>query len=156
MLLSTICNNAALYNITICTSHTSMMMVNGTTASANVTVGDHENRCRRSGIGEISIVRFEESSCVWFTVRLFPARSKAVMLNDTEFSLLTVFIHNVCTSCCAIYHQHRCNAKYCRKQLSLETICSNSSNITAYDGTGNEFNHRMLQICKRHNRQQQS
>ena len=28
-----------------------------------------------------SIVMFGESSCVWFTVRLFPARSNAVMLN---------------------------------------------------------------------------
>ena len=31
---------------------------------------------------------FGEFSCVWFTVRLFPARSKAVMLNDTTPSVL--------------------------------------------------------------------
>ena len=31
----------------------------------------------------LSIVMFGESSCAWFTVRLFPARSKAVMLNST-------------------------------------------------------------------------
>ena len=31
----------------------------------------------------LSIVRFEEFRFVWFTVRLFPARSKAVMLNLT-------------------------------------------------------------------------
>ena len=31
----------------------------------------------------LSIVRFEEFRFVWFTVRLFPARSNAVMLNLT-------------------------------------------------------------------------
>ena len=31
----------------------------------------------------LSIVRFGEFRFVWFTVRLFPARSNAVMLNST-------------------------------------------------------------------------
>ena len=31
----------------------------------------------------LSIVRFEEIRFVWFTVRLFPARSNAVMLKST-------------------------------------------------------------------------
>ena len=36
----------------------------------------------------LSIVRFEEVRFVWFTVWLFPARSKAVMLNNTSPSVL--------------------------------------------------------------------
>ena len=40
---------------------------------------------------------FEESSCVWFTVRLFPARSKAVMLNDTTPSAC-LHLHYTCTT----------------------------------------------------------
>ena len=35
----------------------------------------------------LSIVRFEEIRFVWFTVRLFPARSNAVMLKSTWPSL---------------------------------------------------------------------
>ena len=61
----------------------------------------------------IIVIRLESLVVVWFTVRLFPARSKAVMLNDTT-SFCAVFIHShVCTSCCAIYYHHICNAKYC-------------------------------------------
>ena len=38
----------------------------------------------------LSIVRFEEIRFVWFTVRLFPARSNAVMLKSTWPSAFTV------------------------------------------------------------------
>ena len=38
-----------------------------------------------------SIVRFEEFRFVWVTVRLFPARSNAVMLNNTSPSGLASF-----------------------------------------------------------------
>ena len=37
----------------------------------------------------LSIVTFDEFNCVWFAVKLFPARSKAVMLNDTSPSALS-------------------------------------------------------------------
>ena len=37
----------------------------------------------------LSIVTFDEFNCVWSTVKLFPARSKAVMLNDTSPSSLS-------------------------------------------------------------------
>ena len=36
-----------------------------------------------------SIVTFDEFNWVWSAVRLFPARSKAVMLNDTSPSVLS-------------------------------------------------------------------
>ena len=36
------------------------------------------------------------------------------LLNITIPKICAVFIHShVCTSCCAIYYHHRCNAKYC-------------------------------------------
>ena len=37
---------------------------------------------------EVSIVTFDEFNCVWSAVKLFPARSKAVMSNDTSPSVL--------------------------------------------------------------------
>ena len=36
-----------------------------------------------------SIMTFDEFNCVWFVAKLFPARSKAVMLNDTSPSSLS-------------------------------------------------------------------
>ena len=40
---------------------------------------------RLSSIGlALSIMTFEEFNSVWFAVKLFPARSKAVMLNNTS------------------------------------------------------------------------
>ena len=44
---------------------------------------------RLSNVGlEVSIVTFDEFNCVWSTAKLFPARSKAVMLNNTSPSAL--------------------------------------------------------------------
>ena len=44
-------------------------------------------RFSRMGL-EVSIVTFDEFNCVWSAVKLFPARSKAVMLNNTSPSAL--------------------------------------------------------------------
>ena len=44
---------------------------------------------RLSNIGlEVSIMTFDESNSVWSAVKLFPARSKAVILNNTSPSTL--------------------------------------------------------------------
>ena len=43
----------------------------------------------------LSIVRFEEVRFVWVTVRLFPARSNAVMLNNTSLATFGD-VHCIC------------------------------------------------------------
>ena len=66
----------------------------------------------------LSIVRFEEFRRVWFTARLFPARSNAVMLNLTE-------LNNVAYANITV--------------LQNFTNGPVEFNITAYDDAGNEF-----------------
>ena len=47
---------------------------------------------RFSSIGlALSIMTFDEFNWVWFVVRLFPARSNAVMLNDTSPEVLSEY-----------------------------------------------------------------
>ena len=54
--------------------------------------------CTGSDLGMfLSIVMFEEVRFVWFTVRLFPARSNAVMLNQLDHQRdLHLLLHLTC------------------------------------------------------------
>ena len=54
----------------------------------------------------LSIMTFDEFNSVWFAVKLFPARSMAVMLNDTSPSALssTEYVSHVCIRDCTCLH----------------------------------------------------
>ena len=77
----TITANLKTANVTVF-GITYVMIVNGTTASQMTVDENHAKEWFCIG----SITAFDlwkQPSCAWFTVRLFPARSKAVMLNST-------------------------------------------------------------------------
>ena len=62
---------------------------------------------------EVSIVTFDEFNCVWSAVKLFPARSKAVMLNNTiAFCTVLIYSH-VCICHYTTYIHHVCRAQDC-------------------------------------------
>ena len=71
----------------------------------------------------LSIVRFEEIRFVWFTVRLFPARSNAVMLKSTWPSAWVAF--TVTLVCYHASNQIHCTcgfANICAREIFVYPV----------------------------------
>ena len=111
-----------------------------------------------------SIMTLIEFNSVWFAVKLFPARSNAVMLNNTSpCALFSSTGRHACICHCTIYIHHVCRVQDCNDAnitilgstyvMDVNGTVANASvivdensaqgdvlfNITAFDLAGNNF-----------------
>ena len=100
----------------------------------------------------LSIVTFDEFNCVWSTVKLFPARSKAVMSNDTSLATVNNILNITITANETIKaanitilgstHVMNVNGTVANASVNVDQNSAEgdvSFDITAFDLAGNSF-----------------